>query len=279
MTDIDPFRIRAHVPEFDAISTDYKVRSDATRRQHRAWRDLSYGEHPDERLDLFLPEGNGPKPVHVFIHGGYWRANVKEDYAFVAESVIAAGAIAVIVEYTLMPKVRLATLVDQVRRAAAWVATHAAEFGGDARAISASGHSAGGHLASYLLSRGATEATGPAVPVRKLLLVSGIYDLAPMTQSFVQPEIALTAEEVAAWTPLGATPAVPSQVTLAVGENETAPFHAQAADYDTVLRRHGAASRLVTVPGLDHMSIVREMGEPASAMGRLVAEVIDRSRH
>ena len=73
---------------------------------------------------------------------------MKEDYAFIADGVVAAGAIAAIVEYTLMPGARMADLVREIREAATWLAASAREFGGDGNKLSASGHSAGGHLAS-----------------------------------------------------------------------------------------------------------------------------------
>ena len=46
--------------------------------------DLRYGPRPGETLDVFLPEGHGPWPVHVFVHGGYWRSLDKQDFSFVA---------------------------------------------------------------------------------------------------------------------------------------------------------------------------------------------------
>ena len=51
----DPFLIRALVPNYEAIREAYRQRSDATRATLRHHLDLQYGPHPDERLDLFLP--------------------------------------------------------------------------------------------------------------------------------------------------------------------------------------------------------------------------------
>jgi arylformamidase len=111
----------------------------------------------------------------MFVHGGYWRAQSKDRYAFVADTVTEAGAIAALIDYTLMPKARMAGLVDQTRWAALWLKTKASSFGGDPAAFSVSGHSAGGHLASYLFARGQHEAQ--AAPIaRSALLVSGLYD-------------------------------------------------------------------------------------------------------
>jgi arylformamidase len=271
----DPFRIRAHVPWFEEISAQYVHLSEAARSTLRHAADVAYGAHPDERLDLFFPRvPRGPAPIHMFVHGGYWRANRKDDYAFVAAAAVASGAIAAIVEYTLMPKVRLAVLVDQVRRAATWLIANADSFGGDRHHLSASGHSAGAHLASYLAARSPAEPTLPAIPVGALVLVSGIYDLPPIRESFVQPEIQLTSDEAAGWSPIGAVldPAV-KRIVL-VGEKETPAFFAQAEAFGAAAARQGAAVTSAVVPAADHMTIVRDMGIPGTRAAAWLAGVI-----
>ena len=154
----DPFHIPSLVPQFETIKSGYAAASEGARARLRHHSDIRYGMDPAERLDLFFPaDMQVPAPIHLFIHGGYWRANRKEDYAFVAEPITAAGAIAAMVEYPLMPAARLAHLVAAVRRAAAWIVKNARDFGGNADALSASGHSAGAHLAFYLAARGPHE--------------------------------------------------------------------------------------------------------------------------
>ena len=276
MTTTDPFMIRAHVAHWEASVADYQAASAAT-RQARPVRTLAYGEHPDERLDLVLPqslEGGPAWPVHLFVHGGYWRAFSKDDYTFMAEAITAAGAIAAIMDYSLMPAARMEVLVDQVRRATQWLRAHAVEFGGDPAALSVSGHSAGAHLASFLVCRGPHEPAVELPPVRGVLLVSGLYDLAPITESFVQPELRLTPEEVARWSPCRATPVPGSSVVLMVGEKETVPFHEQSAAFAAHLDRAGAPAHLATVSGEDHMTIVRELGRPGTACARHLAAMI-----
>jgi arylformamidase len=273
----DPFRIRAIVPAFDAIAADYVSASAATRQRHRHMLDIAYGAEPRQKLDLFFPDvRNGPAPVHIFIHGGYWRANDRENYHFVADGVLAAGAIAIIVEYTLMPGARMAQLVSEVRQAALWVGSHIAEHGGDPDRISASGHSAGAHLASYLAALAPHEHGFPATPIRSLLLVSGIYDLRPIAESFLQAEIGLTPDEINEWSPFEATQAPDTPVTLVVGKTETEPFHLQAQDFAFAAEKRGAPVERLTIPDHDHMTIVRDMGVVGSRMAGLVAEAIAR---
>ena len=51
----DPYRIRSYVSDFDAIAAGYRQASDRARQNWRQIADMSYGAHPDERLDLFFP--------------------------------------------------------------------------------------------------------------------------------------------------------------------------------------------------------------------------------
>lgn len=278
MADYDPFNVAAIIPDFEAQFEDFRASSNATRRTLRNRLDIPYGDAPRQRLDLFFPPGEAEGlPVHMFIHGGYWRGQVKEDYAVLADGITAAGAIAAIVEYTLMPGVRMSNLVRETREAVAWLADNAADFGGDANRLTASGHSAGGHLVTYLASRAPHEAKLPATKLRAVVSLSGIFDLRPITTSYLQPELHLTPEEVAHWSPIEAVPSGSTHYQLIVGHDETPPFHQQAQDFAYVLERHGASHERVTAPGKDHMSVLRDFARPGSATWEVLRDVIERS--
>lgn len=276
MSETDPFRIRAHVPEFDFISEGYRQASNSARARWAARPDVAYGPGPQDRLDLFFPDGdNKNRPIHVFIHGGYWRANVKEDYAFVANTICAAGSIAAILEYGRLPALRMASLVDQVRRGALWLRQNAASFGGNADAISASGHSAGAHLAFYLAARGPSETLQLPITARSLFLVSGIYDLQPIPSSFLQAEIDLRDDEVLAWSPLTAIPEPGTPMTIVVGERETPPFREQAARLANSVWPN---SPPLLIPNANHMSIIRDMGDIGSPLGNLFRRFLETAK-
>lgn len=271
----DPFKISDHVADFAEISKHYSERSAQTLARHPHQLDIPYGNNAAEQLDLIYPKNlTQGAPVHMFIHGGYWRSGSKADYSYMAEPVIASDGIAVLVDYPLMPQARMPQLVAQVRQAMAWVKHHIADHGGDAQRITASGHSAGAHLASYLA------ATGPqdqeqAQSVQKLVLVSGIYDLAPIPESFLQPEIGLTWSEVENWSPLDAEHDPNVDRIIVVGGNETRPFHTQAEEFQALLPETDGNLRIL--PGLDHMSIILEMGDPNTDAGQILADIVANS--
>jgi arylformamidase len=113
--------------------------------------------------------------------------------------------------------------------------------------------------------------------VRSLLLVSGIYGLQPITTSFLQPEINLTSSEVERWTPMDAIAEIDVSRTLAVGADESEPFHKQAEDYATQLAANGAKTRRFVLPERNHMNIISDLADRESSLAGLLAETIARS--
>lgn len=276
-TALDPFRIRDHVADFDAIVAAFRQRSEISRARLRCETNVAYGPTPEERLDIFYPAAlpaalaATPAPVNIYIHCGYWRMFSKDDFSFVAETVTAAGGIAVILDYALMPQHRMAVLVEQVRKAAAWVAREIGARGGDPRRLSVMGHSAGAHLATWLLDRSSGHT---AYHLRAAVLLGGLYDLAPLQQSFLQPEIHLTDEEVRRWTPLSVEQETAPHYTVLVGEQETPPFHHQATSFHAHLTAHGCAAERHVIPLTNHMTSALALGDPGSIAGHYLTAAL-----
>ena len=276
MTPQDLYRIRDFVPDFDAIAAEFAERSRAISARADVRADLRYGARPREVLDVILPAH--PKdgaPLHVFVHGGYWRSGEKENYRFVAAPVLAVGGVAALVEYDLMPDQRLDVLVGQVRRSVLWLQQHARDFGADPARLTVSGHSAGAHLASFLAATGMEEREMPALPVLKgLFLLSGIYDLTGIPGSFLRDEARMTPAEAAAWSPLTASQHPCPMRVIAVGADETAPFHDQAARLHAMLRTREHSARILNIRNRNHMSVVLDLGDPEAALGKSIADMI-----
>ncbi|MER8459769.1 alpha/beta hydrolase [Mesorhizobium sp. M0142] len=270
----DPFRIRDHVADFDEIVQDFVGRSEAARATIAMTADVACGPDPTETMDLFFPPGKRTAlPVHIFVHGGYWRMFSKRDYSYVATTITQAGAIAVILDYALMPKVRMATIVDQVRRAKQWILANIADHGGNPAALTVSGHSAGAHLATFLFNDEHTPSN-----VRAALLLSGLYDLKPLQDSFLAHEIGITDEEVAMFTPLACRHDPQTRAAVLVGANETPPFHQQADRFKASLVRQGSLVTSHVLPNRNHMDSVRDLGVPGTEAADCLTELIAKAR-
>src|SRR5690606_27719076 len=104
----DLYRNRDFIPDFDEIVAETAARSREVGRSARVRRNVSDGAGPRETMDIFFPARPAQgAPLHVFIHGGYWRAGSKEDHWLVAAPVLKAGGIACLLTYDLMPGARL----------------------------------------------------------------------------------------------------------------------------------------------------------------------------
>ena len=117
-------------------------------------RDLPYGKHPRQVLDIFRPADARHAPVIVFVHGGAFvrgdRRTSPEIYDNVLYWFAKQGCIGVNVEYRLAPEAPYPGGARDVAQAVAWLHAHVAEFGGDPGRVLLVGHSAGGtHVASY----------------------------------------------------------------------------------------------------------------------------------
>lgn len=276
MEGTDPYRIRSFVADFDAIAAEIARRSRELTARSMIWASCGYGPRARERIDILLPANlrNGA-PIHMFVHGGYWRSGDKSDYTCVAAPVLAVGGIAAIVEYDLMPGTRLPVLVDQVRRAAAWLVEQAPALGADPSRFTASGHSAGAHLVSYLAATGPEDPAPPQTPVAGLMLVSGIYDLSGIPGSFLKDEAKMTVAEAVAWSPLTSRQHNGPHRIVALGAEETAPFHEQARRLHQLCGPE--RSRIMVQPGLNHMNVVLDLADPARPLGRALADLVENA--
>ncbi|RJG41816.1 alpha/beta hydrolase [Mesorhizobium sp. DCY119] len=270
----DPFRIRDHVADFDDIVGDIARRSKVARETIPMVGDIAYGSDSTETVDLFFPEGerNG-RPVHIFIHGGYWRMFSKRDYSYVAETITRAGAIAAIVDYALMPSVRMVTIVDQIRRAKQWVLGHIVQYGGDPHLLTVSGHSAGAHLATMLFNESSARPH-----IQAALLLGGLYELKPLQSSFLSSEIGITDAEAAEFSPITQRFDRKTEVSILIGAGETPPFLSQADAFARHLAAQGLNVSQTALEGSNHMSSVRDMGVSGTQAANLLESFILRYR-
>ena len=118
---------------------------DALSAEGRARLDIAYGDGRRNRLDLFLP-GATPKGLVVFIHGGYWKAFDKSFWSHLANGAIGHGYAVAMPSYTLCPEIRIAGIVREIGAA---IGKAAEMVDGP---LMLTGHSAGGHLASRMVT-------------------------------------------------------------------------------------------------------------------------------
>jgi len=255
------YNLRAAVPAFGTWFENWAAWSDAARQKLQGRLDLVYGPHAADRIDIFAPRDAGAagRPVLVFFHGGYWRSLRKEDFAFVAAPFVKAGAVAALVEYPLCPMVTMDELIDHCRQAVVWIAQHIGGHGGDPARLHLGGHSAGGHITAMMLATDWRDRFPPAARIRGATAVSGLYELAPVSRTYLQADLHLTAEQVERNSPVRLDRPAGIPLLLAVGEYETQAFKAQTADYAAVWRAAANPCEALTLAGQQHFSVLDEI--------------------
>ncbi len=245
----------AYVEALRAASADFRAR-------HPAHLDLAYGSTQREAWDLF-PNAPGSDCL-VFIHGGYWQRNNREGAAALMEGALATGWSAALPGYVLAPDATVTAIVAQIMAALDWLALHGPAHGIGGRIVVA-GWSAGGHLAAMALSHPAVTAALP---------ISGVFELGPIRDTYLNEKLALTDAEVATLSPLR-LPAPDKPMALAYGSAE---LPALVADSRRLHARRAAMHRpgaLLPVPHADHFSVLDALRSPNGALLALARSLLE----
>lgn len=129
--------------------------------QASVYRDIAYGNHPKQRMDIYVPEGAANAPVIFMVHGGAWAIGSKSASRVVDNKVnywLPKGFIFISVDYRLLPEADPLVQAQDVARALATAQQKVRSLGGDPSRFVLMGHSSGAHLV-MLLSADQTMAT------------------------------------------------------------------------------------------------------------------------
>lgn len=234
-------------------------------------RDIEYGQAGGVslKLDVNVPEGDGPFPVAILVHGGGWnggdKANVGSegrgaDISPWFAPLTAAKFTWFSINYRLAPAHRWPACFDDVQTAIRWVKAHAAEFKGDPARVAIFGHSAGGHLATLagLLGEGETRVQAVVgyapvtdfeyeLPIRGGLSLS-LQDLHGQPKEPNAASLAL----LRATAPINhVKPGLPPFLLLHGDADKTVPYPT-SVNFQARLRAAGVACDLITLPGAPH---------------------------
>ncbi|MCH6167442.1 alpha/beta hydrolase family protein [Pseudonocardia alaniniphila] len=257
---------------------------------------FEYGIHPAQFGELTLPAGD-VRAVAVVVHGGFWRqAYGLELGRPLAADLADAGLAAWNIEYRRVPVPADSTgsadgdsggwprTFDDVAAAVDALAGPVQDAVGGRlpmERVVAVGHSAGGHLATWLAARSGLPAgapgAGPLVELRGVVSQAGVLDLVDAAERRVGSG--------AVQALLGGDPSdVPDRYSLAspiarlpigapvVCVHGTADVNVPIRQSERFVAAAGDAAELVTLPGVDHMALI----DPSSAAWRACRDALER---
>jgi acetyl esterase/lipase len=224
------------------VSSDRGVRYDDAEDGRRAVRTIAYGPHPSQVGELYLPEGDGPFPVIVLIHGGFWTAMWDHRQTTpLADALVRDGYAVWNVEYrrigedgggwpgTFDDVEAAVDLLDGLDPAL------------DLSRVQVVGHSAGGQLAAWLAGR-----TGGKVSISKAVSLAGVLDLAAADADRFGMVLADPNAPIPAGAPATARPELAPVIAGLVGDG-IAPL-VLGGHRDEVPDRYARAAQPLTVP-------------------------------
>lgn len=147
-------------------------------------------------LDVSWPDGPGPFPMLVWIHGGSWEQFSKEANEGLARYVTNRGYVVFNINYRMVPEVTVREIVNDAMGAVIFAKDHAAEYNGDPKRVAVAGHSAGAHLATMIavaandpyFTPSYTSVAGNNCSVACAVPFSGVFDFIGRTPDFDESE-------------------------------------------------------------------------------------------
>lgn len=250
-------------------------------------RDLPYGTHPRQVLDLFRPShlaADVGAPVAVFVHGGGFVRGDKctsgELYDNVMHWFVRQGWVAANVEYRLAPEAPFPAGAEDMALAMDWLHRQVAEYGGDPARLLLIGHSAGGtHAASYAFDP-ALGYLGRHAAALALLSARLRADALPENPNAAGVrayfgEDRLRYEERSPVRHAAANARLPVFIAIAEFENPLLDVYGLEFAHALAAAR-GRAPRLLQLRGHNHMSMVAHFNSSEDGLGR---ELLDFFAH
>lgn len=237
---------------------------------------IAYGGDVNQFGQLFLPEGRGPFPVAVVIHGGCWKkfADLKNTIPM-SDALRKAGIATWNIEYRRVDSegggwpgtyLDVAAAIDHLRLIGP-------QYHLDLERVITVGHSAGGHLALWAAARhrlpkGSQLYVEQPLPVRGAVNLAGpgrlqslsaeqqqkVCGSVPVTQ-LLGGEIDLVPQRVREGSPAEMLPLGVPQIMITGALDRLVPS-ALGEEYATLARKSGDEAKLTVIEGAGHFEVI-----------------------
>ena len=244
------------VADSAVLNAAREVASSVFRTTNPLHLDLRYGKRERNTWDLF-PVADPDAPCLVFIHGGYWQRNSKEQFSNFIAGPHARGWSAALPGYTLAPDASLREIVAEIHVALDWLAAHGPAHGINGPVV-LSGWSAGGHLTAMCLGHPLVKAG---------LAISGLFEMGPIRDTYLNEKLRLTEEEIATLSPMR-LPLVAKPLAIAYGTAELPPLVSDSRDFHALRSAAHLPGVLIPVAGVNHFTIMHELRDQEGALTR-----------
>ena len=129
------------------MATKKGHRYDPESRHQVSERDIQYldANGTTRLVRIYQPEGPGPFPILLSVHGGAWTDKDHTDNAVTSRPLAASGIVVAAIGLRTAPGFPYPAMVQDTNYAVRWLKVHAIDFNGDPDRIGGIGYSSGGH--------------------------------------------------------------------------------------------------------------------------------------
>ena len=237
--------------------------------------DVIYGRVEGSALlaNLAYPDGPGPRPAIVSVHGGRWRAGNRTDASSIRVQQWAEfGFFAMSIDYRLVGGSPAPAPYQDLRTAIRWMHAHAADYGVDPERIYLIGQSAGGHMVSLAatLGDGPYPKTGgwdgARSDVRAVVSVAAAYDLPSLSWGNLWTPVTGDVDEARRQaSPMQHVSASTRPILVIHSDDDRSVPVQQAVDFAGRLTAAGVSHRFVRYTDKGHMGIIDDVIREARA--------------
>lgn len=249
----------------DSAKINKKMSEDSQlfRQKHQMILDVAYGDSPRNKIDFL--RASAEAPTVIFIHGGYWMMHSKNEYTVLAEGLNKLGINVAFIDYDLTPHISFPNLVKQIHQAIDFLSHQLESFGCLNKDILVTGHSAGGHLTAMALEN---------KYVKCGIGISGLYDLRPISKSYLNQNLALNDEMEKEYSSMlnGRDNAKP--LALFVGSDELMLLRKQSADYAVHRAKLALPVYYQEVKGANHFTVLNELYKPDGVITKMASYLL-----
>lgn len=250
-------------------------------------RDLPYGTHPRQVVDVYRPDGARNAPVVAFVHGGAFVRGDKDAESGMYGNVLTwfarQGVVGVNIEYRLAPESPYPGGAADVAQACAWIARHIGEHGGDPGKLCVIGHSAGAtHVATMACDPDPRVQALPAHGARCLVLISGRLraDTAPVNPNAegVRAYFGTDAARYDAVSPATHAARLTAPVLVVNAQYENPLLDLYGLEFALTLgRARGVAPLHIALADHNHISIVAQFNTSETWLGEEILTFFERA--
>lgn len=251
---------------------------------------ISYGDNAAQIVDVWLPEGAGPHPVVLIVHGGCWQKSYADrtQLSLAAEALRQHGLAVWNIEYRGVDEAGggyPGTYLD-VAAAADALRTAPEAFNLDTDRVVAYGHSAGGHLAAWLgarrnLPRDSPLASDDPLPLLAIINAGGLVDLEASKQKISDCKVTLTpmltgaASQARTDVFSDTSPARLQPISImqynVYGADDNIALPELGAAYTALVKANGGQSEFIEMSDTGHVELILP-GTPAFEMQAALLE-------